>query len=66
MQLHHLTIMLLVSWLVVLVLAGSFSSYGLPGWALLGVLGSLPLILALQIRRGPAKTMSEAIRAARR
>jgi hypothetical protein len=66
MQGHHLTISLSVSWLLVLVLAGSFSSFGLPGWALLSVLGSFPLILALQIQRGPAPTMSEAIRAARR
>jgi hypothetical protein len=66
MQLHQLTIPLLVSWLLLLVLAGSFGGFGIPGWALLGVLGSFPLILARQIGRGPAPTMSESIRAARR
>jgi hypothetical protein len=66
MQPHHMTISLLISWLLVLVLAGSFGSFGIPGWALLGVLGSFPLILMRQFGRGPAPTMSESIRAARR
>jgi hypothetical protein len=66
MRLHQLTIPLLVSWLLVLVLAGTFGSFGVPGWALLGVLGSAPLILVRQTGREPAPTMSESIRAARR
>jgi hypothetical protein len=66
MGLHHLTIPFLLSWLLVLVLAGSFGGFGLAGWALLGVLGSLPLILSLQIRRGPAPTLSQSIHDARR
>ena len=66
MRLHQLTIPLLASWLVVLVLAGTFGQFGIPGWALLGVLGSFPLVLVRLIGREPAPTMSESIRAARR
>jgi hypothetical protein len=66
MQLQQLTTVLLGSWLLLLVLAGSFGGFGIPGWALVGVLGSFPLILTRQIQRGPAPTMSESIRAARR
>ena len=66
MRLHYPTIALLASWLLVLVLAGTFGNFGIAGWGLLCVIGSFPLILVRQIGREPAPTMSESIRAARR
>jgi hypothetical protein len=66
MYIHRLTMSLLGIWLLALALAGAFSSFGFPGWMLLATLGAVPLIIARQLGREPAPTMSETINDARR
>jgi hypothetical protein len=66
MHIQRLTTPLLMIWLVALALAGAFGSFGVPGWVLLATLGAFPLLVARQIGREPALTMSESINAARR
>jgi hypothetical protein len=66
MQLQQLTAPLVAIWLLALVLAGVLGTFGIPGWALLSMLAAVPLIVVWQIGRGPAPTLSESIRAARR
>ena len=57
---------LLALWVVALALAGAFGSFGIPGWTLIATLGAIPVVVARQLVREPAPTMSESINAARR
>ena len=66
MHIERLTTALLVFWLLALALAGTLGSFGIPGWALVTMLGVFSLIMVRQIGRGPAPTLSERINGARR
>ena len=66
MNIQQMKTPLVVSWLIALAVTGVLGSFGIPGWTMLGGLALIPLLVLRQMQGGPAQTMSETIRAARR